>query len=327
MRGYGQYPAALTAPLLAFPLLNFPKKGVIIGGMKEINGAGAGAPRRMTAFLGIFIALTAALYFAFSGDELFATERKHRITIGGTGCALGGVKLVAGAFQKENPDIVITIVPSLGSVGGIKAVLAGAIDVALTARPLNDVEQAQGAWALAYARTPLVFAASGRAKPIFLSLRQVVSIYAGETRQWPDGTPLRLILRPATDTDMASLKRMSPEMGKAVDRALSRNGLLSAVTDQDNADVLSKLSGAFGAVTLAQILSEDRPLKPVILDGVAPSPANLASGAYPFAKTFYAVLGPRSSVPAKRFRDYLVSPAGRAILARYGHLAPAGEPR
>jgi phosphate transport system substrate-binding protein len=114
-------------------------------------------------------------------------------------------------------------------------------------------------------------------------------------------------------------------MEQAVTQALSRNGLLSAVTDQENADLLSNLHGAFGAVTLAQILSEKRPLRPVILDNVAPSLPNLASGAYPFFKTFYVVSGPASSAEAKQFLDYLVSPAGRKILGNYGHLAPEKE--
>jgi len=294
--------------------------------MKNSDGIRVIAPMGLTNSITILIALAATFCFACSGDALFAAEQKHIITVGGTGCALGGVKRVAEAFQRQNPGVVITIIPSLGSGGGSKAVLAGAVDLALSARPLVDVEQAHGARALVYARTPFIFATSGRATFPSLTLRQVASIYAGEMQQYPDGTTLRLVLRPATDTDMTILKRMSPDMERAVEQALSRNGLLSAVTDQANAELLSKLSGAFGAITLAQILSENRPLKPIPLDGVVPSLANLASGAYPFAKTFYAVTAPRSSADAKRFLNYLVSPAGSKILERYGHLTGAGEP-
>ncbi len=51
----------------------------------------------------------------------------EQIKIGGSGAALGTVRLLAQEFGAQNPDIGITIVPNLGSSGGVKAVTAGAI--------------------------------------------------------------------------------------------------------------------------------------------------------------------------------------------------------
>jgi phosphate transport system substrate-binding protein len=50
------------------------------------------------------------------------------ITIGGTGAALGTMRVLTAEFGKSSPDIQIRIVPSLGSSGAVKAVLDGAID-------------------------------------------------------------------------------------------------------------------------------------------------------------------------------------------------------
>lgn len=274
--------------------------------------------------IGLTLALVCALV---SGDVLYASGKTETITIGGTGCALGGVHAVAKAFEKTHPGIRIKIVPSLGSGGGIKAVLAGSLDLALSARPLSGIERSQGAEAIEYARTPFVFVNASKAEDVALSLQQVASVYSGERQRWPDGTPIRLVLRPETDTDTLFLKAMSPAMEKAVQQALKRQGMLEAVTDQDNADLLVKIRGAFGASTYAQILSENRPLRPLSLDGVRPSLETLASGAYPFYKTFYAVTRHGSSSPAtRRFIEYLESPEGRAILTRTGHLvAPVSK--
>jgi phosphate transport system substrate-binding protein len=264
--------------------------------------------------------LVMVLFFPLSGGNLAAADRVHTITIGGTGSALGGMKEVSEAFRKRHPDIAVKILPSLGSTGGIKAVLAGALSIALSARPLNSREKSAGASAVEYSRTPFVFVRAAAARVRGITLREVASIYAGELHTWPDHTPIRLIIRPEADADMELLKAMSPEMEKAVEKALSREGMLVAMTDQENADLLLKVKGAFGTSTLAQIVSERLPLHALPLDGVEPSLAALAKGAYPYSKSFFAVTGPRSSQEAWKFIEFLFSSEGKAVLTRTGNL-------
>ncbi len=50
--------------------------------------------------------------------------------------------------------------PSLGSSGGIKATVAGAIDIGLSSRDLKDNEQVDGTSARIFAYTLLAFVAS-----------------------------------------------------------------------------------------------------------------------------------------------------------------------
>lgn len=260
------------------------------------------------------------MFFFLSGGDLSAADRAHTITIGGTGSALGGIRKAVNAFQIRYSNITVKIVPSLGSIGGINAVLAGSLDLALSARPLTSQEKAEGASALEYARTPFVFVSAAAGPAHSITLLQAASIYAGELQAWPDHTPIRLIIRPEADTDMELLKAMSPAMEKAVEKALSREGMLVAMTDQENANLLAKVKGAFGTAALAQIISEKRPLHALPLDGVTPSLTSLASGAYPYSKVFSVVIGPRSDSAAQRFIEFLFTPEGKAILTRTGHL-------
>ena len=60
------------------------------------------------------------------------------LRIGGTGSAAKTCMNLAEAFQKTRPDIHIKYVPSLGSGGAIKALQAGALEIALSARRLKD---------------------------------------------------------------------------------------------------------------------------------------------------------------------------------------------
>ena len=263
------------------------------------------------------LVLMLAWSFIFAGT-LWAGD-KAEIRIGGTGCALGGIKAVAQAFEKKHPEIKIKVLPSLGSGGSIKAVLSGSVDLALSARQLTDAERREGAYVVEYARTPFAFVTAESTEAVPLSLQQVAAIYRGDKQRWPDGTPIRVVLRPETDSDMLFLKGMSPDMEKAVLHALQQEGMILASTDQDNATLIGTIRGAFGACTLAQIQSEKRRLRPLALDGATPSVANLANGTYPYSKTFFAVTW-RSSLATYRFLRYLQSPEGRAILTRTGHL-------
>ena len=78
------------------------------------------------------------------------------LKIGGTGAALGTMRILADELVRLRPDISVEIPNNLGSVGGIKAVLAGALDIALSSRQLKPKERDKGARATHYATTPFV---------------------------------------------------------------------------------------------------------------------------------------------------------------------------
>jgi phosphate transport system substrate-binding protein len=265
------------------------------------------------------MALVLALLAGAPGGEALADE----IRIGGTGTSLGTVQLLAEAFRKDNPGIAVRILPNLGSTGGIKAAIQGAADIGLSSRALKDSERAAGASEIEYGRTPFVFAVSGRSKARAVTLGQVVDMYAGKTRAWPDGSPVRLVLRPDSDADTEYTAKLSGSMQAALWAAHKRPGVTVSITDQDAADDLEKIPGAVGTSSLAVILSEGRALRALMLDGVEPTVRNLSMGLYPHYKRLYFVTRARPSIAAQRFIAFAQSDAGRRILARTGHWVPA----
>ena len=82
-------------------------------------------------------ALAVCAAFALTG---VATAQTQEIKIGGTGAALGTMQVLAQAYAKTRPDAKITVLPSMGSGGGIKAVLAGAIQIGVSSRPLSEAD-------------------------------------------------------------------------------------------------------------------------------------------------------------------------------------------
>jgi len=251
-----------------------------------------------------------------------AWSQAEEIMIGGTGGALATMKLLGDAYSKNHPETKIIVLPSLGSGGGIKAVIAGAIQVAVSSRPIKDSETSLGASAFEYARTPFVFVVPLKSKTQAITSADLVDIYSGTRDRWPDGTRIRLVLRPVGDSDSDMVKSISPEVKQAKLRAEKRPGMLFAVTDQEAADNIEKIAGAFGTSTLAQLVSEQRALRPLRFNGVEPSAQTVADGRYPYFKPLFIVTSPKSPASAQLFAEFVRSAAGREILARTGHALP-----
>jgi phosphate transport system substrate-binding protein len=110
-------------------------------------------------------------------------------------------------------------------------------------------------------------------------------------------------------------------MEEAVLAALSREGMVIEVTDQETADAIGRIRGGFGALTLTQLVAEKRPLTPLRLNGIAPGLRTLADGSYPYYKTFSAVTGPKRAGSAD-LHQFINSPrAGRSHENRESHYA------
>jgi phosphate transport system substrate-binding protein len=245
----------------------------------------------------------------------------EQLRVAGSGAPLASLPALAREFARDNPGVEVVSLGALGSGGGIKAVCAGDIDLALSSRPLTAVEKRQcGTGGVPYARTPFVIATLPVNRFPGLTLTRLADIYSGRLHDWPDGKPIRLILRPAADSDIELLQSISTGMGESVRIALAREGMATAGNDFANTEMIARTPGAMGSATLGQIVSEGNVLAPLPLDGVDPTLANIESGKYPYAKTFFAVTPSSPSPGARAFIDFLFSPRGREILKSTGHL-------
>lgn len=268
--------------------------------------------------------MLAALILACASFASGAWAQENVLKIGGTGTTLATMQLLGSAFEKANPGVSVNVLSSLGSTGGIKAAIAGAIDIAVSARPLTDDERRQGAVALEYGRSPLVFAVSRTLAANSITMAELVDIYAAKMNRWPDGTAIRLILRPETDVNTISLKAMSPQMRDAVTAAGKRPGMLFALTDQETTENLAKIPGSIGPTALCEIVT-DTPqlLKVLMLDGVEPSVAAIVDGSYPYYFRFYLITGQKPAVLIERFIAFVQSESGKRILIDAGHWVPS----
>lgn len=266
----------------------------------------------------------ASLLMAAVAGTALAAEVK----IGGSGAPTLALEPVAQAFHKRHPDLRPVMISTLGTRGGMRAVAEGALEVGVASRELSAAEAASGLTQVEFARTPFVFATQAKNRTTRITLEEVVDIYDGKMQTWPDGTKLRLVLRPEGDSDTMVLRSISEELRRASTAAAKRPGMPVAITDADSSESLESIPGAFGTMTLSQILVEKRAIRALVLDGVEPSVKNAMAGRYPLHKRFYLVVREPPSAAARAFVDFVRSPAAQALLSRTGHWAQAaGEQR
>jgi phosphate transport system substrate-binding protein len=158
-------------------------------------------------------------------------------------------------------------------------------------------------------RTAYVLATSHR-NPNALNSADLPRIFAAKKTAWADGTPIRIILRPHSETDTALLGELFAGMDKAIETARRRAEVPTAATDQDNTALAERTPGSLSGTSATQIKTEHRNLHVVPLDGIAPTLANFENGVYRFAKKLYFIVRRNSTPEAQRFVDFLRSPQG-----------------
>jgi phosphate transport system substrate-binding protein len=240
------------------------------------------------------------------------------IRIGGTGSGLGTMRLLASEFENKYPDISVKVLPSIGSSGAISAISKDALEIGLISRELKQDELKFGLRVTEFSRTPFVLVSERHVPVSNLSHEDLVKIYSGETKSWPNGERIRIILRPAADADTLIARGISLGMSAAIEKVLAREGMLMALTNQESMDLIEKTPGAIGFSSLAQLLSEGRTAKVLSYNGVFPNSNSFLKGTYPLSLKFALITRPDRSPAEQCFINFVQSPQGRSILEKSG---------
>jgi phosphate transport system substrate-binding protein len=246
-------------------------------------------------------------------------RKPGEVVLGGTGAGMAPLRKVL----EGSASPVAQFVPNLGSGGGLKALAAGALDIAVSARRINDAERAQGMVERELFRTPFIWATHAGTPLKALTLAMLADFYAAKVIEWPDGRVVRLVLRPESDSDTQMVKSINADLSAAISAAGQRQGMRVAMTDDDAAADIERIDGAIGATTLAMITAQQRKVQVPTLGGVAPTVANLASGRYPHFKSIYLVTRGPATAEISATLAQLHSKNGAAALAQVGCLATA----
>lgn len=239
----------------------------------------------------------------------------------GTGSGLAMLRSLGDEWMQAGPEAVPLAASQrpMGSGGGIGAVAAGHLDLAVASRDLTDAERASGLTAWPFARSPLVFATRRGLDPGSMTIGQIERMLVGEIPSWPDGTPVLLVRRPPGDATARTAAMFSPSMPAALEALRRRPGVPIAASDVDNADMLEARLGSLGTIVHGHLLAERRRLTPLAIEGYDPSPDAVRDGRYRPTVTLAIVLSATAAPAAQRFTEFVrTAPAAHSLLAAMG---------
>jgi len=242
------------------------------------------------------------------------------VKVGGAGTWLGVMKILGSAYADAHPGTKIEVMPNLGSAGGIKALLHRKLDVALSGREINVDERRDGAVAVECAKSPFLFIVNSSVKKSDVTTREMELIYKGQSLKWPDGHLIRVVLRPASDTDTKIMRSISKEIDQAVLESSSLKNSIFAVTDHDAIDIVEKTIGSIGGSTLVQLSTDRHQVHALSYNGAKPTLNSLKQGSYSLVKPLYLVTTATTSESAMKFIKFVSSEQGRTILTKFGAL-------
>ncbi len=246
------------------------------------------------------------------------------VSVAGTGAMVPLVTHLAEAWRRAHPNQPVVVEASIGSAGGVRAAVEGAVDLGLVSRPLTDEERRLGLRWLPLARDAVVVAAHPSVAADDVSSAELVRLYAGEATSFRDGTPATVFWRDRRDSTHTALERLVPELKVTQERWLPKGQFKVLYHDDAMGAALATTPGAIGSYSLGAITTEGLPLKVLAINGVRPSRKNLTDGSWPATRELALVFRPDRESRIRPFLEFLLGPEGQALMTACDYL-PLGR--
>ncbi|MGW3647552.1 phosphate ABC transporter substrate-binding protein [Streptomyces sp. NPDC000878] len=238
--------------------------------------------------------------------------------------------VAADAAQALKADgLDITVATQGGSAGGISQLAAGQIKIAMSSKPLADEDKAAspntdflptqiGADAVGIIITKEVADAGVKN----LTAAQVRDLFEGKITNWSEvgGPDLEVFVydkEPGRGTREVLDKYIYGDKKAPLPPESDNFAIVGG-----NLETRNKLESTAGSVApLSTSFIEGRDgLAAVTLDGIAPTPDNIASGTYPMSRPLFLITDGKPVGTAKTFIDYVLSAKGQELMTKHGYL-------
>lgn len=240
---------------------------------------------------------------------------QNELTVVGTGDGLEMLREIGAGFSSKNPEVKLSIPPSIGSGGGIAAVSSDEERLARVARPLKESEQQAGLEYRPFAKIPSAFFVNSSVGLSSITAEDLYRVYSGQVRNWAElgGADLRvrLVRREDADSTLKVLRASMP--GWDVLEISPRSK--TAVTTQEAIETARNVKGAIAFGPYSRLLEQG--LSVLKIDGFHPT-----SEDYPSAVTLALIYKDQQmDDQMKAFIDYASSDEARELITNYGGVA------
>jgi phosphate transport system substrate-binding protein len=233
------------------------------------------------------------------------------IKIGGSGSMIPLLTVLGKGYVKKNPkDSVEVNQKSMGQPGGIAALNAGAIDIAMSAMPITPAQAKLQVEQFEIARVAGVVAVNSSVTATNLTSQQLCDIYAGKIKNWKQvggaDAPISALTRPESDSTKVMFRK-----GYACLAALKEAPeILNLPKSADMHNALSTTKNSIGPVDAIALADAAGKFKAIKIDGKSPE----VSDKWPFILHNNLILGKNRGEAVKQFMNFIKSPEGQAII-------------
>ncbi len=241
---------------------------------------------------------------------------------------------LAERFMERYPGVTVTV-QFTGSSAGIEAVANGSADIGNVSRGLTAQERERGVTGYVVALDGIALCVDAANPVTEITERQLADIYTGSITNWSSigggDMPIVLVGREAGSgtreafeelldiTDRCTYANELDSTGAVMARVASTPGAIGYVS--------------FDAINVSSKKNAQDAVRPLLLDGAAPTAENVRTGKYPLCRPFLMAtkgeLAAQSDLVQLWFQ-YVASQEGQDILEKSG-LVPIGgrqrEPR
>lgn len=266
-------------------------------------------------------ALLAASIMLLAPRAGAGAEGQTRLIFAGSGTNLPIVRVLAKEFQKSRPNVSIQVPASIGSTSAVRAAADGAVALGLISRPLKESEKGLALTTVDFARTPLIVGVHPSVPDDGITFAELVDIYRGEKSRWGNGRDIVVLTREPGDSSIEVLARMVPGFREVYDESQKSKRWTTLLKDLAMNETLARTPDAIGLSDLGAVTIEKHVIRPLKVNGAAPSLGNLRNGKYPLFKTLTFVYREERLAPeARLFMDFVRSGKGEKILKANGYL-------
>lgn len=255
--------------------------------------------------------------FLAKADTILRTNYSgQKIVIAGTGDSQYLIKKLAHELTRQLGDVTIEVPDSIGSTGGIKALLEGTADMARTARGLKEEEIKKNLNEKIFALSPIVFVVHPDTSAINnLTFDQIVDIYSGKITNWEqlEGQNAKIypVTRESGDSSLQVLNANIPGFNKI------ENPVAKVVySTPKSVTLLEDHPKTIGFLPRSAV--DIKKMKPLTINGHGPTEENIKGGKYPLVTPFVLMYKDEAAPLAKKFLQFLSSPQAKGIMLENG---------
>lgn len=261
----------------------------------------------------------AAFLFAIMLTATVA-QAQTAIRVDGSTTVLPAMQKMVEAYMKANSGVNITVSGG-GSGNGIKAIIDGTTNIAMSSREMKDKEL-EAAKEKGNVVKPMVIAMDALApivnpaNPVTdLKVEQLRDMFSGKIKNWKEvGGEDKEIVLISRDTSSGTYEAWQ-ELVMGKDKVFP-----GALLQASSGAVLQVVGKNKAAIAYDGYAYVDKSVKALKVNGVEGSEKTVADKSYPVSRPLFIIVPEKASPEVMKFVDFIMSPAGgQKIIAEVGY--------